>query len=300
MSARADDPLPRAGPVEEGPFDPLSTWVQHEYAAEALRTTVELLEREGIPTLAVKGIVLARSLYDDVAERPMVDVDLRVRKRDFRRLVRALRGAQWELDWSSTNVGSVRFRQRGVLVEFESAVGPPGACGLTVDAMLSRARRHEEASGLWFREPEIHDHAVLLCLNVFKDFLRTRPWAFEDLRRIVRAPEFEPDVFVRRCHSSGVVTAAFAVASFLARAGDAQWAVLARELSALQPRRGFLALYEWMCEHTPLPKTELLVAQASSDTARGQVTGIALCLLGMGAWKLRHLRRAKASERSRP
>src|SRR5580693_4401126 len=81
----AEDSLPRTGPVEEGPFDPLSAWIQHEYATEALRATLALLERERIATLAVKGVVLARSLYADMAERPMVDIDLRVRPRDFGR-----------------------------------------------------------------------------------------------------------------------------------------------------------------------------------------------------------------------
>ncbi len=295
----ADAPLPRTGPVEDGPFDPLSNWIQHEYAAEALRGTLELLEGAGVETLAVKGVALARSLYADVAERPMVDIDLRVRTHDFRHLVRTLRGAQRELDWSSTHVGSVRFRERGVLVEFETAVGPPGACGLTVDTMFSRARWREDASGLRFREPEIHDHAILLCMNVFTDFLRTRPWAFEDLRRIVRAPGFDAPTFVALCRTSRVVTAAFAVASFLGVSGDARWAELARTLEALHPRRAYLALYDWMCARSPLPKTQLVVAQVASDAVRGQMVGLTLCVVGMGAWKLRRMALLRARRRRR-
>jgi hypothetical protein len=283
--------LPHVGPVEAGPFDPVSSWIQHEYATEALRATVDLLARHGIEALPVKGVVLARSLYADLAERPMVDIDLRVRPRDFRRLVRVLREGGYELDWSSTHVGAVRMRRRGILIEFESAVGPPGACGLTVDAMLSRARWHEEAGGLRFREPEIHDHAILLCLNVFKDFLRTRPWALEDLRRIVRAPGFHDPTFLARCGSSGVITAAFAVASFLARRGDSRWTELAGALSASHPRRAYLALYRWMCDRPPMPKTEILLAQASADATGRQIVGIALSLFGMGAWKIRHMAR---------
>jgi hypothetical protein len=289
MSAKG--PLPAAGPVEDGPFDPLSSWIHHEYASEALRAMMVLLEGAGVPALPVKGVVLARSLYDDLAERPMVDLDLRVRRRDFGRLVRALRHRGYELDWSSTHVGAVRTRQRGVLVEFESAVGPPGACALTVDAMLARAAWREEAGGLRFREPEIHDHAVLLCMNVFKDFFRTRPWALEDLRRIARARGFDDETFLERCRSARVVTAAFAVASFLADGGDSRWTALAGALGASRPRRAYLALYQWMCAGPPRPKTEILVAQASSDAARRQILGVALSVFGMGAWKLRHLAR---------
>ena len=54
-----------------------------------------------------------------------------------------------------------------VLVEVETSVGPPGLCGLAVDTMIAHATRGAEGH----LEPELHEHALLLAVNVFKDKL---------------------------------------------------------------------------------------------------------------------------------
>jgi hypothetical protein len=52
----------------------------------------ELFEREGIPLLAVKGPVLAHTVYGGVALRPFADLDLVIRRDDFDRVDELLHG----------------------------------------------------------------------------------------------------------------------------------------------------------------------------------------------------------------
>ena len=53
---------------------------------QELGRLADVFEDKGIPTLAVKGAVLAESVYGGVADRPFVDIDLVIRRADFGRL----------------------------------------------------------------------------------------------------------------------------------------------------------------------------------------------------------------------
>ncbi len=164
----------------------VGTWARHQIALVALAEVLEVLERARIPVLAVKGIVLAYVLHDDVIDRPISDVDLRVRPRDFLRVVSAMRAKGYAPEWGSRQLGAVSFNVRGVLVEFEVSVGPPGVCALGIATMLERSRERLLAGTVRVREPEIHDHAVLLIINAFKDKMIECPaWSLGDLDAIV-------------------------------------------------------------------------------------------------------------------
>ena len=81
------------GPAPEGP---LRVWFDHQRAARALQALLEVTEPEGIPLLPVKGALLARTLYADVTERPITDLDLRVRRADLQGT-----GEHWDPPWSN-------------------------------------------------------------------------------------------------------------------------------------------------------------------------------------------------------
>ena len=55
----------------------------HEAARGALVAATRLLEEAGVPSIAVKWIVTAYWLYEDPTERPIGDVDLRIRPEIF-------------------------------------------------------------------------------------------------------------------------------------------------------------------------------------------------------------------------
>ena len=51
----------------ESPTGAMVTWARHQIALTALAEVLRVLEPARIPVLAVKGIVLAYALHDDVA-----------------------------------------------------------------------------------------------------------------------------------------------------------------------------------------------------------------------------------------
>src|SRR5271157_538554 len=98
------------------------TWVTHLAAVRAFRTLATELGRHSIPVLPVKGVVTARALYDDLAVRPIRDVDVRVRRKDFPRAVRVAR----DRGWHRTHVallGQAQWRVEGMEVDVKSELG---------------------------------------------------------------------------------------------------------------------------------------------------------------------------------
>ena len=56
-----------------------------------LATILRCFHERGIDCIVLKGLFVQKSLYDDMAHRPMVDIDLLIRYRDLGRVDRALR-----------------------------------------------------------------------------------------------------------------------------------------------------------------------------------------------------------------
>jgi hypothetical protein len=217
-------------------LEAIAIWARHEELLASLRRALHVLDAAGVPALVVKGMVLAYALYDDVAQRPMGDVDLRVRPRDFVRAARAMRAAGCRVDWTSRQLGSLVFRVDGSIVEIESSVGPPGLCALGVSEMLARSRVRTLSGGLRVREPELHDHAVLLLVNAFKDKLvDATPWALGDLERI--AGRLDAPTLVERVRAARVTTIAWLVADWMAtERGSEPWRALRDRLGPRSPR----------------------------------------------------------------
>jgi len=65
-----------------------ATWAMHVAARRALGAATKLLGEAGVPSLAVKGVVTAYGLYEEPTERPIGDVDVRIRPEDFGRAAR--------------------------------------------------------------------------------------------------------------------------------------------------------------------------------------------------------------------
>src|SRR5262249_43094813 len=155
------------------------------------------LGRQSISLLPVKGIITARTLYDDVSDRPIRDVDIRIRRRDFPRAVRIGLAQNWHKQHVAL-LGQVLWQVDGIEVDVKSELGPPGLGALSMDEVLARAEERVEPLGFAHLEPEWNDHALLLVLNVFKDGLRSAAWAIEDLRRTPKHPDFDAGLLVDR------------------------------------------------------------------------------------------------------
>src|SRR5260221_14258592 len=113
--------------IGEGERD---VWALQQFAEDAFARVVGELASAGVDVLGVKGIILARSLYARTEERPMVDVDLRVRPKDLARVRVLARARGWGVLHSSKQLGALEIDlgMHGMLVDVESTIGPPGVC----------------------------------------------------------------------------------------------------------------------------------------------------------------------------
>jgi hypothetical protein len=251
-------------------------WARQITAYRALETVARRFEEAGIETLAVKGVVTASLLYAEPTERPMGDVDLRIRPEDFKRAAHVAGEAGWRVgEWKPTYKAFV-LNMSGLGVDVESFVGAPGLCALSVGEMLSRATRG--VAGVDVRVPELHDHAVLLCVNVFKDkFTFAMPWALEDARRIVEAEGFDPERFVERARRAKIACIAWIVADWMKREkGSAPWASVKEKLGGERaPRPLYASAFRRLQERAPESVAARLLARVGPDDLGMRVRGLA-------------------------
>jgi Uncharacterised nucleotidyltransferase len=217
----------RARPPLGAP-SPISVWISHVVAVDVLREVIARTNAAGIEVLPVKGAITARLLYDDVAERTIGDVDVRIRPRDFAAFRHTATAAGWRCLRVSRAYRNLVYDFPPLSLDVEGQVGPPGLCALSVDTMLSRGRPLTIAPGLRVIAPETHDHAVLLIVNAFKDkIISANAGALADLERIVRLPDFYCDVLVDRLVQAHVATIAWIVASWMESArNDHVWGAI--------------------------------------------------------------------------
>ncbi len=216
----------------------LATWVRHQYAAVALEQVLVAFDREGIDALPVKGVVLAPRLYGSLADRPMGDVDLRVRPADLQRVARVASASGWPVRRTSRQLGTLDLDVCNTLIEIETTIGPPGVCAVDVDAMLRRSTVQTAPFGFRHREPEVHDHALVLCVNAFKDQLRfAPPTCATDLALLARRPEFHADRMVSRAREARLTALVWLVADWLERrTPGTTWGEVLIRLGSVPPR----------------------------------------------------------------
>jgi hypothetical protein len=138
--------------------------------------------------------------------------------------------------------------------------------------MIERARMLPEG---WLT-PELHDHALLLVVNAFKDkVVRAPRWSIEDLVRIVRRTSFDLDVFVARTVEARSTTIVWFVANWLACAhADRVWQCV-RDRIAKRPRRQvYQHLLASMVARAPEALATRLLARLGSDEPRDWVEAL--------------------------
>jgi hypothetical protein len=278
----------QVGPADKGAgglSSPAGNWLRHVTAVRALREVTLALAEASIPLLPVKGIATADLLYGDVAARPLNDIDVRIRTRDFARAVSVAKARGWyvkpdALLWQSL------WRVQGWEIDVKSCLGPPGLCAVSVDDVMRRAESRVEPFGFTHLRAELHDHALELVINAFKDSLQTTPWSLEDLRRIVRHPDFDAARLVERARRGRVVTATWLVADWMVERHAAEgWLAVRDGIGPAPPSARVARLYAWWRGSGSPPKRGLFVlGSASDDLARG-VAGLALAAAGAAQYR---------------
>jgi hypothetical protein len=273
------------------PSAAVGAWFDHELASRALRALLELLEPDGIPVLPVKGVVLARTLYADVTERPMADVDVRVLPADRGRIARLLRAQGWPILHGSKQWGAFETEITRMLVELETSIGPPGVCAIGVEEMIGRATRTSAGLGFPHLEPELHDHALVLCVTVFKDKIHdTVPWALGDLVRIARQPGFDAARMAALAARARLRAAVWAVADWAATAGGSDaWADVRDRIARRPPRALYLRAYRSLARTPRASRVALpILARAASDDPAARARALLLGGAGALSWWWAH------------
>jgi hypothetical protein len=195
-------------------------------------------------------------------------------------LASILRSAGWAVGVTSRQLGTMEIHASRTLVEFESSIGSPGVCTVSVENMLARATTRTTL-GVDHLEPEVHDHALLLCVNAFKDKLvLAAPWAREDLYRIASAPEFGAREFLARVAEAEVGTLVWIVADWLSEGSRGTvWTEVKNGLGEARRRHyadAYLRLVRWAPESAAIG----LLARAASDSRGQRMKAVALGVAG--------------------
>lgn len=167
-----------------------------------LRESVGALHSGGITPVLLKGAALVHTLYDDVRDRPMADIDLLVGAEDVERAWSALRSAGWS--WSRERFPREMYDRHyhlpplvdadgtGIGLEVHEGLFVPGhPMDFGPDDLRGRAEEIE-VGGHPALFPHPVDHLVYVCLHfAWSHALGSGGWrTFRDVERLVRADRF--------------------------------------------------------------------------------------------------------------
>jgi len=168
-----------------------------------LRELVTLLDDEQIPAIPIKGPLLARSAYGDLASRRFADLDLVVHRRDLdrARAVLAQRGYQPAIplprDAESALLGAdyhiaLVAPEHGTAVELHWALIRPGLAGLRDETWAWTHSSETTALGIPMRTLTTDATFVYLCVHGSKHLWSQLGWLCDvaALARNDRAPSW--------------------------------------------------------------------------------------------------------------
>jgi hypothetical protein len=192
-------------------------WIAQRAAEEALRAIAPIFEQHNIPLCPVKGVVLARWLYIDIAERPLCDVDLLVRRRDCTALRHIIRQRKWKLVRDSEELGELAFVVGGMVVEAHAEVVRRDLTTFTAEDFLGRSSPDSATFGFEIRRLDDVDHILLLLIELVKDwFVEANAHQPEDAERLLRRVAHRTSDLIVRAHDAGFTTGLHNAARWLA------------------------------------------------------------------------------------
>jgi len=137
-------------------------------AVDALRRVLEVAREAGVVLAPVKGVVLARWIYDAVDERPYRDLDLVMSPRDLPRMMAAVVARGWVVRQVSLEMGELEFEVGKLVVEIHAEFGRRDLTRLTIDDVLARATVERGTFPFEVLRIDDVDHLLLLVANVTK------------------------------------------------------------------------------------------------------------------------------------
>lgn len=185
------------------------TWARNTVLVERCAEIVGALERAGVPSIGLKGVVLAPTVYPDLALRPMTDVDLLIRPDDRAAATAALRDAGYRTAGDDVEAvqsfdGFRLFARDSTLLDLHwaltySSVRTAGIVRVDHDGLWRRARRPgPNGVPCWTLSPEDTLLHLAFHLTIGSDFARLI-W-FSDIDALVRKVTLDWD---RVCEEAG-------------------------------------------------------------------------------------------------
>lgn len=243
-------------------------------AVPALRAVVDALGAANV--LPVKGVVTGRTLYADPSERELSDIDVRVRGAGD--LERALAYAKRDGHFvrkHSRAYGTVVLEVMGTDVDIETNIGAPGFCSLEVRDMFARATLTDDVFGFPCLVPDVHDHALLLAVNAFKDKLVLTPeWSLEDVVRIAESESFDVTRFVDLAAHVDASELVWIVADWVAPRSRV-WRSIREAIGPEPPRRLYARLHRLLVNRSPTSMAMRVLSRLVSDDPRARLVSLA-------------------------
>lgn len=225
----------------------------HDLRFEGIfRKIKNLLEKEAVPLILLKGPHLAHAVYDHPHERTYCDLDILVKPENFAKAARILLENQFTLlENDDKNLGTAAQMNHWV---FRSCFGQMielhrGFTGLDrhpcdMDEWFSRVEEFNfgQTQALGLAREDLLCH---LCLHIGKSFFYLiEKKHIQDLDLVIREKKIQWDVFVLRCRE----TRSLAIAYYCLRSAQAQYGtpIPIEVLAALCPGK---ARRLWLDKH---------------------------------------------------
>jgi hypothetical protein len=249
-------------------------------AVNALAEVLEVARAAGVTAAPVKGVVLARWLYDAVAERPYRDLDLLVPRDGLAPLTAAVEARRWTLRHRSVEMGELEFEIGRLVVEVHAEFGRRDLTRLGNAEVLARARVDRATFPFEVLRIDDVDHLLLLAANVTKkSYTYANPHQPADLERLLVRLEPRWDELVARARAASFETGLRSVAAWMAEEHGS--AVFARFLGA-GPRGPRRLLPSVVRLHRRLDERRGKRLESASG-----LFGLALATCTPDAWSLR-------------
>ncbi len=171
---------------------------------EALREALAVLAERGIATLVLKGAALAETVYENIALRPMKDLDLMVRASDLDKAAREIVALGYRPNedyrseaWYREELHHLApfYALRGpAIIELHRNVIPPAVSVRVPNEMLWRRSRSAEVAGVPCLVLAPDDLLLHLCVHIGAvDGFLGRLRGLRDLAEVIRHYEAELD-----------------------------------------------------------------------------------------------------------
>lgn len=249
-------------------------------AVNVLRQVLAVARAAGVDAAPVKGVVLARWLYDRLEERPYRDVDVLIARDGLARMTEAVRALGWNVRHHSDEMGELEFDLDRLVVEVHAEVGRRDLTSLSARDVLARGVVDRATFPFEVLRIDDVDHLLLLATNVTKKaYTYANAHQPADLERLLARLEPRWDDLVARAREASMITALRSVSGWMVRAHGS--ALFGRFLDALPARpRRLLPLAVRLHNHLDSARRRRLEDPSG-------LFGLALATLTPDAWRLR-------------